>query len=446
MNLFIASENSSHVSLFFSRTVYIRCFLWLLLPSVIWSFVFGGIYFCAEPFIFPYLERRIHPKLSFLVKILWIFVFLIAMLASWNIYPTAYHFYFSILIGGVPPQVMVACLVFVFLMCVFLCSTPYRETSIGFRKNVMLVGGCFIFLKFMMPFIGQDGNIIKRNIIASTPFVAKMFVLDVKSKDGEFLGPTSAPTFLNHLTIAKELPNKVVLLVVESWGESQTSLSEVRKNILHDGVNIVEAGFTDYHGSTLQGEVRELCSQYIELTARPNFSSFSSACAPAYMKRKGYEIFGLHGYQQMFYARKSVWKQLGINNAYFRADLMQLKTCPGRFSGICDEDLIKYGIDSIGGGNKAFLYMLSLSSHEPVASPMLDMSTQYFRNIHAVSDSQIVARNAVGALVSALINKPQLGCTEAYVVGDHQPPSMGNSGLLQAHQVPFIRMTFHCHS
>jgi len=445
MNLFFASKKLPQVYLFSEKTVYIRCSLWLLLPSVIWSFVFGGFYFCAEPFIFPYLERRLNAKVSFLLKIIWIFIFLIAMLASWNIYPAAYHFYFLILMGGAPLQVVLACLSFVFLMCIFLCSAPYRETSVGLKKNIMLIGGCFIFLKFIMPVLGQGDSMIRRNIIASSPFVVKILLLDVKSKDGEFLGPTNAPTFLNHLTSAQDVPAKVVLLVVESWGESQASLSEVKQIILRDGVNIVDVGFTDYHGSTLQGEVRELCSQNIKLDAHPNFSSFSGSCAPAYMKKKGYEIFGLHGYLKMFYARKSVWNELGIRNAYFRTDLNQLKTCPGRFSGICDEELIKHGIDLIDGKNKAFLYMLSLSSHEPVASSMLDVPMQYFRNIHAVSDSQIVARNAVGALVSALNNKPQLGCTEAYVVGDHQPPSMGNSDQLQAHQVPYIRMSFHCH-
>lgn len=444
MNSFFSYKESPHVYFFSGKTVYIRCFLWLLLPSIVWSFAFGSFYFCAEPFVFPYLEKRINPKFSFGLKVLWIFIFLIAMLASWNIHPAAYHFYFSILTGEVPFQVVVACIVFVFLMCIFLYLTPYRETSTGFKKNIMAVGVFFIFLKFMMPFFDQGDSLIKKNIIASSPFVVKMLLLDAQTNDKKFLGSTNSPTFLNHLTSAREIPAKIVLLVVESWGESEASLSEVQKSIRHDGVNIIEAGFTDYHGSTLQGEVRELCSQYIKLDARPNFSSFHENCAPAYMKRKGYEVLGLHGYLQMFYARKSVWKELGITNAYFQKNLSQLKTCPGRFSGICDEELIRYGIDLISEKNKAFLYMLSLSSHEPVASSMLDTPTQYFRSIHAASESQIVARNAVGTLVAALSNKPQLGCTQAYVVGDHQPPSMGNSDQLRAHQVPYILMSFHC--
>lgn len=445
MNVFSAYKESPHFSFLSGKAVYIRCLLWLLLPSVIWSFVFGGFYFCAEPFVFPFIEKRLNPKVSFGLKILWIFVFLIAMLASWNIYPAAYHFYFLILMGGAPLQVVFACCIFVFLMCIFLFSAPYRETSAGFKKSILVIGGCFIFMKFMMPILGQSDGMIRRNIIASSPFVFKVLVLDAQSKDNKFLGPTNAPTFLNHLTSAREVPAKIVLMVVESWGESQASLSEVKKNIAQNGGNIIEAGFTDYHGSTLQGEVRELCSQYIKLDARPNFSSFSGDCAPAYMKKKGYEVLGLHGYLQMFYARKSVWKELGIDNSYFRTDLNQLKTCPGRFSGVCDEELIRYGVDLIAGKDKVFLYMLSLSSHEPVASSMLHMSTQYFQNISAVNESQIVARNAVGTLVAALSNKPQLGCTEAYVVGDHQPPSMGNSDQLQAHQVPYIRMSFNCH-
>ncbi|PHV33805.1 hypothetical protein CSQ94_11315 [Janthinobacterium sp. BJB312] len=107
--------------------------------------------------------------------------------------------------------------------------------------------------------------------------------------------------------------------------------------------------------------------------------------------------------------------------------------------------MISYGIDLIRHKDKAFLYMLSLSSHEPVASSMLEVPTQYFRDIDAIEDSQIVARNAIGSMVATLSISADLGCTEAYIVGDHQPPSAVNSEQFPANQVPYMRMSFHCH-
>lgn len=285
---------------------------------------------------------------------------------------------------------------------------------------------------------------LRKTIITPSPFAIRALFADDNFHEKIFLGKTTEPTFLNHIKGTEKMPQKLVLLVVESWGESQASLVSVKKRLQRDGVKVLASGFTDYHGSTMQGEIRELCSQYIRLDSDTNFSSVADNCAPEYMKNKGYKVFGLHGYQKMFYARDTVWKHLGIDNAYFQPDMQQLNTCPGPFAGICDEDMITYGIDLIRHEDKAFLYMLSLSSHEPVASSMLEAPTQYFRDIDAIGDSQIVARNAIGSMVAALSMSADQGCTEAYIVGDHQPPSAVNSEQLPANQVPYMRMSFHC--
>lgn len=285
---------------------------------------------------------------------------------------------------------------------------------------------------------------VRKSIITPSPFAIKTLFPDDTSHEKNFLGKTTEPTFLNHIKDIEKMPQKMVLLVVESWGESQASLVSVKKRLQRDGVRVLETGFTDYHGSTMQGEIRELCSQYIRLNSDTNFSSVADNCAPAYMKKIGYEVFGVHGYQKMFYARDTIWKHLGVDNAYFQPEMRQLNTCPGPFAGICDEDMITYSIDLIRNKDKAFLYMLSLSSHEPVASSMLEAPTQYFRDIDAIGDSQIVARNAIGSMVATLSRSADLGCTEAYIVGDHQPPSAINSEQLPANQVPYMRMSFHC--
>lgn len=426
------------------KIVYFRCFLWMLLPSIIWSFAFGKIYICIEPLFFPYLEKRLKPWLSLSIKSIWVFVFLISILASWNIRPSSYNFYFFTVIGGAPTSVLITCFLFMATMSLFVFSDIYRKTSLGFRKIALVIGVFFLILKSTMSMFDSGPAPIRKAIITPSPFAIKTLFFDDTSHEKNFLGKTIKPTFLNHIKGAGKMPSKMVLLVVESWGESQASLVSVKKRLQRNGVKVIDTGFTDYHGSTMQGEIRELCSQYIKLDSGTNFSSIADNCAPAYMKKKGYEVFGVHGYQKMFYARDTVWEHLGIDNAYFQPEMRQLKTCPGPFAGICDEDMITYGIDLIRHKNKALLYMLSLSSHEPVASSMLESPTQYFRDIDAIGDSQIVARNSIGSMVAVLSMSADLGCTEAYVVGDHQPPSAVNSEQLPANQVPYMRMSFHC--
>lgn len=416
----------------------------MLLPSIIWSIAFGRLYICIEPLFFPYLEKRLNPWLSLLIKIVWFFIFLISILANWNIRPNAYHFYFFTVMGNAPTPVLITCFLFVLVMSFFIFSDIYRKSSLEFRKYALIIGIILLLLKSTMSMLDVGPDALKKTIITPSPFAIKTMFPDGTANEKNFIGSTSEPTFLNHIKGTENMPKKMILLVVESWGESQASLVSVKKRLQHDGVKVLASGFTDYHGSTMQGEIRELCSQYIRLDSDTNFSSVADNCAPEYLKHKGYEVFGVHGYQKMFYARDTVWNSLGIDNAYFQPDMQQFNTCPGPFTGICDEDMITYGIDLIRHEDKAFLYMLSLSSHEPVASSMLEAPTQYFRDIEAIGDSQIVARNAIGSMVATLSISADLGCTEAYIVGDHQPPSAVNSEQLPANQVPYMRMSFHC--
>lgn len=426
------------------KFTYIRCVLWMLLPSLIWSFAFGSIYVCVEPLFFPYLEKRFKSWVSFAIKFVWIFIFLVSILSNWNIRPSSYEFYLFTVLGNSPAPILIICFLFFLVMFFFLYSDAYRKTSLGFRRIEFFIGIFLISLKGILLVLNVGVSEVRNKIITPSPFAIKTLISDNFFNKENSLGKTSEPTFLNHVKSESSMPAKMVLMIVESWGESHGSLVAVEKKLKSRGVKVLKSGFTDYHGSTMQGEIRELCSEYIQFDASTNFSAMADSCAPAYMKNKGYEVFGVHGYQKMFYARDSVWKSLGIDHAYFQPELSKLKTCPGPFRGICDEDMINFGVDLIRQQDMAFLYMLSLSSHEPIASGMPEASVQYFQDMEKIGDSQLVARNAIGFLVDTLSASTELGCTEAYVVGDHQPPSAVNSGQLSEGLVPYIRMSFHC--
>jgi hypothetical protein len=212
-------------------------------------------------------------------------------------------------------------------------------------------------------------------------------------------------------------------MVVESWGESANSLQQIANGLQDHGVKVVKFGFSAYQGATLQGEIRELCSQQIQLRNDFLLSDLRSECAPAYFARMGYRVLGMHGYKKEFYSRDLIWEKLGTAERYFDSDLKSLKRCAGPFSGVCDTNLIRYGTHLASGPEKTFLYLMTLSSHEPLPSPEVDADARYFADIETVTTTQVVARNAIASLVAELDSNSHGPCTLAYVVGDHQPPS-----------------------
>lgn len=444
MNRLLAVQEDESLSIKDKKFIYFKSLLWMMLPSMIWSIAFGNIYVCIEPLFFPYLQHRITSKFSFLIKLVWVFAFLISILSKWNIRPDSYYFYLFVVLAGAPLSVLLTCLVFCVVMSGFLFSNFYTNTSFKFKKYFFLFGIFLIFLKFVFSIGDYAPSFIRGAIITPSPFAIKTLLVYNSFQEKNFLGITEGPTFLNYVKNAEKLPKKMVLLIVESWGESEASLTSIKKKLLLDGIKVTGAGFSHYHGSTLQGEIRELCSQYIRLDSTTNLAAMVNNCAPVYMKKNGYEVIAVHGYDGMFYARDTVWKRLGIDHSYFQSDMSALKLCPGPFLGICDAEMIAYGINLMRKKDKIFLYMLSISSHEPVAFSMVGKQTRYFEAIASIGNSQIIARNAVGSLVEVLRKHTDLGCTEVYVVGDHQAPSEVNNGRFPENQVPYLRMSFHC--
>jgi phosphoglycerol transferase MdoB-like AlkP superfamily enzyme len=92
-----------------------------------------------------------------------------------------------------------------------------------------------------------------------------------------------------------------------------------------------------------------------------------------------------------------------------------------------------------------FVYMLTLSSHEPLDPAVLAMRGKYFNEIKVVHPTQIVTRRAISALVSRLEERANSPCTLIYIVGDHQPPTASAQGNLFAPgKVPYLAFTQSC--
>lgn len=418
----------------------------VLIPSLIWSAVFHGFFLCIDPLFFVLFEGRIKSSAIKILKTLWCMLFIISLLAGWNILPLSYSFYLDVVSQSSPAMVVLGLACLLLLLAVYVFSGSAKPASPASRHFQLIAGSGLLILKLILVLGAPTSNSWRQALVTPAHQSAKVITQSISGGEHGSSGPITGPTFFSFIRRQPAPPPKVVLMLVESWGESAVSLRQIANGLREHRIEIVEAGFSDYQGATLQGEFRELCSQNIPLRGDLLLSDLKSECAPAYFARKGYRVVGMHGFKKEFYSRDLIWKKLGTQERYFYDSLKELERCFGPFTGVCDNDLIRHGTRLVSGAEKTFLYLLTLSSHEPLPSQLVPPDTRYFANIDTVTSTQVVTRNAITSLVAALDNESHGQCTVAYVVGDHQPPSAVAAGLFEPSKVPFLVMSFHCDS
>jgi hypothetical protein len=314
-------------------------------------------------------------------------------------------------------------------------------------SNTLLWFGFAAFLaKLLIAIVTPATGNWHQYLISPITVATRLLSEDIRKNQAESVEGTPGETFNTFLRHEKNLPPKIILMVVESWGETRPALARVARELRGNGLDVVKAGFTVFQGSTLSGEFRELCSKYILPTdgLQDKFSSLD--CAPALLSRKGYEVWGVHGYDSDFYARKTFWHRFGLLHRVFRDELNGLERCAGPFNGVCDDALIKKGIELVDANKGlSFLYLLTLSSHEPLASGMLEKRGDHFGSIEVAHPTQVVTRRAISTLVDELKSRKDYPCTLAYVVGDHQPPSASSKhDIFPSNLVPYIAFSYNC--
>jgi len=417
---------------------------WILGPSVLWSFVFRQVFFCVDPLLIHPVDKLLPRWLGMMLRGLWILGFAGALLFAWNIPPQSYAFYLREALPFSPLSVWLSLgTVLSFLAWFLWYRTGGRELgpiawSLPFAGVVLLVLKSMCTLGVLQ--LGWVQDYVRSPVLGFGRMVAEM-----RRDEDTPVGEAYGATFHSFVHAQPELPPKVILMVVESWAETEASLQQMVGAMRSERLHVIGSGLTTYRGSTLSGEFRELCAKDLMPTADTERRSSSMECVPTFLQRKGYQVTGVHGYKRFFYARGTFWARFGIPQAEFVEELARLPQCPGPFEGVCDADLIRRGVDLLDQDGKRFVYLLTLSSHEPVPSSALRVSGVFFRNIEVAHSTQVVTRRAISDLLLAIERRPDQPCTLAYVAGDHQPPSAtGRQGLFQKYKVPFLAFTYNC--
>ena len=419
---------------------------WLFVPTLLWSLLLLNLVLCIDPFLFPLIERKLEPRFVMLLRTIWVLSFAVSVLLVWNIGPDTYLFYLAEALPFAPKAILALIMFSTGLLFWFVVSKkapdglePSRKWLFSAAVLLLLVKGAAAGDIIHSPFIRQ---------VIKSPLMANARALGTEDRINPKLIKEETPdaTFDAYVMHETHLPPQVILMLVESWGEQAQSLAAMVKDISVQGFHVIKHGFTTYRGSTLSGEFRELCARYVQPSNGMIAEMKDLRCAPQYMKEQGYEIIGVHAYVKSFYARNTFWRRFGIEKQVFADSLPLLPQCPGPFNGTCDEDLIAYGIDSLDAARgPAFLYMLTLSSHEPIDKASLTTRGKYFTELPLAHHSQVITRRAISSLIEKLQNRKNKSCTQVYIAGDHQPPSASAKGdIFEAGKVPYVLFSVNC--
>lgn len=416
---------------------------WIAIPSVLWSLVFHNISVCLDPMFLSQVEARCPRWAALLVRFTWTVSLLIALLFAWNITPGSYVFYLREALPFSPPSVLASIFVCLMLLTWFVFSRS--PLNVEKPKHITLAFGMVLLVLKLVSVAGLVDIRWVREYVRSPLIGLGRMIKDERHADSGHIQGSPRHTFADYVERHDILPAKIVFMLVESWGERPEELDMISSEIRQTTVQVKEAGHVLYEGSTLSGELRELCS----IRVLPN-SAFSVGgkihCAPETLRQKGYETWALHGYNGNFYARDSFWRRFGIAHVLFQNALSGLRLCDGPFAGVCDDALIHEGmkiLNRTGESAPAFLYLLTLSSHEPLPNT-INISGTHFASIPVLHPTQKVTRSALSVLISELEAAPTGPCILAYVVGDHQPPSASSAGLFPVSTVPYLVLEHNC--
>jgi hypothetical protein len=432
---------------FIQKKYLVQCntLLWLIVPSIIWTVGLHALTLCGDPLVLQAIDRRLNRKVAILLRGIWVLCFAVALLQSWNISPGTYSFYFNEALPFSPASVLASLALGGLWLTLFVLVPNTRSLPSAWSNSLFGIGLTLFVTKIVIVTIGAAPYMQQYTRFPSITIV-RLGINVLKPNVLSSVVPTPNLTFNSFLPLEKPLPKKLVLMLVESWAETPAGLNQIAAEIRKNEFVIVRSGFTTFKGGTLSGEFRELCSQYLLPSDGLREASRHLDCAPRSLSKLGYEAVGIHGFNKSFYARATFWQRFGFARGMFREQFATSQYCPGAFDGVCDDNLIHRGVSVLGADRQPrFVYMLTLSSHEPLEQALLQRRGTYFDTVEAVHPTQVVARHAISDLMAELKAQKNLGCVLVHVVGDHQPRTGLTASMgFPLHQVPYLMLSYHC--
>jgi hypothetical protein len=244
------------------------------------------------------------------------------------------------------------------------------------------------------------------------------------------------------------LPNKVVLVLVESWGYSAASpiSSHIEAPLFSEPIRNryqVRKGTVPFEGSTVNAEMRELCGIRGGFRESRLDGDTLSVCLPAKFSRAGYATTAIHGFTKSMFNRQSWYPNVGFENQFFKdnwPENISSRLCGSLFVGICDVDAAKLlRHELLTGPSKHFIYWLTLDSHLQFDGKSQSKCGEGIPEL--LCNLAMSLQNVTSAIAEIALD-PNVPPTRFTIVGDHAPPIL-NPGLRRQFsdsEVPFIEL------
>lgn len=330
-----------------------------------------------------------------------------------------------------------------FLLIAFFVAVGKFSKSVGWERfaavGILLLMTQFTFsLKegnFTRPTLTSRGNLIFGSSLYINSEVMdlnrEVYALTSDEK-GEFL-PIKKPSAV-HLTLGDStgLPDKVMLVVAESWGKSKDEKivsHEISSLVQSKNISNLKIGNVSSGGATIYGEFRELCGIVpTKLKFRKVNKEDLIGCLPNEFLANGYKTVSLHGAHGTMYDRMTWYPLVGIQKMLFKETLPfdKTKECYS-FPGYCDRYLFEHALYELNSAPKVFLYWMSLNSHTPYDKRDISFYDESLckKGLGENYSEQLCLYHQLHYQffkeLENMIHDPALKGMEVIVVGDHAP-------------------------
>lgn len=246
----------------------------------------------------------------------------------------------------------------------------------------------------------------------------------------------------------------VFLVLVESLGHLDTDEAQ-RFQWAHidaldnlPGITITR-GTVPFQGSTVPGELRELCGLML-MAVHPMPEAIADLdCLPRRLSAMGYTTKALHGFSGTLFSRKRWYPALSFDQVLFAPELLAYtgadKRCGLAFRGTCDTDVWAAILDeqSTEIATPQFVYWLTLTAHLPT-EPASYREINDCERISGLEDSASTCALVSQHLrlfqdIARSIKDGLLSNSRILLVGDHAPPFIEHNARsrFDPHSVPF---------
>ena len=303
-------------------------------------------------------------------------------------------------------------------------------------------------------FIQQDFS--KKNIAASLVNDYVKTFSEVGNSKVETLKDSS----MGFRAFLKDSTGNQMLIVVESWGElKDTNLQKglaswISKKFETKGYH-VSTGTSRYYGSTTAAGLREMTNTKGAYSYYLNRRSITTPFKSIFDVKnlQGYETFGFHPFTGRMFSRSVWWKNLGIQNIYFRdqylfENIAKVNEINGEahFPSVKDEKFFDYVLEKTKYTPKKFVYFLTVNSHLPYNTIGKDNSPtpQFDISKMAISDQAKHQLIHIKNLLEYFTQKMDAkDWNKILIVGDHIPPFSTNTdrSFYVDGKVPYLLIT-----